>query len=41
MAAHPAPSVFHAQVGDGEADHEYWGPAEEMKMKRPVYTLRG
>ena len=25
MAAHPEPLVFHAQVGDGKKDHEYWG----------------
>lgn len=39
MAAHPSPTVFHVQVGDGKADHEYWGSPENMSMKRPVYTL--
>jgi len=27
------------QVGDGHADHSYWGPAEAMTMARPAYTL--
>ena len=39
MAAHPEPLVFHAQVGDGKKDHEYWGPPELMTMHRPVYSL--
>ena len=39
MAAHPEPYVFHAQVGDGDADHQYWGPPEYMTMKRPIYSL--
>ena len=39
MNAHPEPFVFHAQVGDGDLDHSYWGPPEFMSMKRPVYSL--
>lgn len=39
MAAHPSPNVFYAQVGDGDLDHSFWGPAEKMTMRRPVYKL--
>ena len=27
------------QVGDGEADHKWWGPAEVMTMARPSYKI--
>ncbi len=30
------------QIGDGAADHKWWGPAEviELEMKRPYYTCK-
>ncbi len=31
--------VFHAQVGDGNADHAFWGAPEDMLMERPVYSV--
>ncbi|QPH54235.1 glycoside hydrolase family 9 protein [Pontivivens ytuae] len=31
--------VFHAQVGDGDVDHAWWGPPEEMDMWRPTYSI--
>ncbi|MEO0931024.1 MAG: glycoside hydrolase family 9 protein, partial [Pseudomonadota bacterium] len=34
-----ADDMFHAQVGNAEADHSYWGPAEELDMERPVYSV--
>ena len=27
------------QVGDGHADHAYWGPAEQMDMDRPAFKI--
>ena len=33
-------TVFHDdQVGNGGADHAYWGRAEDMTMNRPAYKL--
>ncbi|WP_052249711.1 glycoside hydrolase family 9 protein [Tateyamaria sp. ANG-S1] len=31
--------VFHAQVGDGNDDHAFWGAPEDMLMDRPVYSV--
>ena len=28
-----------SQVGDGHADHAYWGRAEDMKMNRPAWKI--
>ncbi|MCX7868965.1 MAG: glycoside hydrolase family 9 protein, partial [Terrimicrobiaceae bacterium] len=39
LKAHPAPDIFHAQVGDSRIDHASWLPPEKMKGPRPVYTL--
>ncbi|KAF2073965.1 hypothetical protein CYY_004710 [Polysphondylium violaceum] len=39
MAAHTGPNEFAAQVGNGEADHAYWGPPEMMTMARPTYMI--
>jgi len=39
IKAHPAPNVFYAQVGDGHADHAYWGPPESMTMARPAWKV--
>ncbi|MDJ0732670.1 MAG: glycoside hydrolase family 9 protein [Nostocaceae cyanobacterium] len=30
---------FWGQVGDGNADHAYWGPPEEMTMDRPAFKI--
>ncbi len=39
IKCHPEPEVFYYQVGDGNADHSWWGPAEVMKMNRPSYKV--
>ncbi|MEO3755348.1 glycoside hydrolase family 9 protein [Streptomyces sp. B6B3] len=39
IRAHPEPDVLYAQVGDGDADHKWWGPAEVMPMERPAYRV--
>ena len=31
-------SRFYYQVGEGEADHTYWGPPEEQTNNRPAYA---
>ncbi len=30
---------FYGQVGNGSADHAWWGPAEVMQMERPAYYV--
>ena len=35
IKCHPEDYVFYYQVGDGNADHSWWGPAEVMTMNRP------
>jgi hypothetical protein len=30
---------FYGQVGDGSADHAFWGPPEVMTMARPSYKV--
>lgn len=30
---------FMRQIGDGEKDHEFWGPPESMDMKRPSLQI--
>jgi hypothetical protein len=37
MKAHPTDNVFYGRVGNGGADHSYWGPPETMTMARPAY----
>eukprot|EP01132_Coremiostelium_polycephalum_P002079 gene2079-2565_t len=39
IAAHISENEMVAQVGNGGADHAYWGPPETMKMDRPVYKI--
>ncbi|HOP75051.1 MAG TPA: glycoside hydrolase family 9 protein [Bacillota bacterium] len=39
MKCHTAPNEFYYQVGDGSADHAWWGPAEVMPMDRPSYKV--
>ncbi len=31
--------AFYGQVGNGDADHNYWGSPEEMTMARPAYKI--
>ena len=35
IKAHTATNELYVQVGDGAADHNWWGPAEVMQMSRP------
>jgi hypothetical protein len=39
IKAHPSANVFYAQVGNGSADHAFWGAPEVMTMGRPAYKL--
>ena len=39
IKAHPSANVFYAQVGNGSADHSFWGAPEVMTMGRPAYKL--
>ena len=39
MKAHTAPNELWGQVGNGTADHNWWGPAEVMQMQRPSYKI--
>jgi len=39
IKAHPQPQVLYGQVGNGGADHQWWGPAEVMPMARPAYKI--
>ena len=32
-------AAFYGQVGDGNADHAYWGRAESMTMSRPSFKI--
>jgi len=35
VKCHPEANVLYGQVGDGNKDHAWWGPAEVMQMERP------
>ncbi|MEM1971551.1 MAG: glycoside hydrolase family 9 protein, partial [Candidatus Anstonellales archaeon] len=37
VKCHPQKYVYYYQVGDPIEDHNFWGPAEVMQMKRPAY----
>ncbi|WP_255949529.1 glycoside hydrolase family 9 protein [Streptomyces odontomachi] len=39
LKAHPAPDVLYGQVGDGNSDHSFWGPAEVNPSPRPAYKI--
>lgn len=41
IKCHPEPNVYYYQVGDGNADHSWWGPVEcvEAQMSRPSYKV--
>ncbi len=34
-----ADDVFYGQVGNGQADHSFWGRPEDLKMARPTYQV--
>ncbi|KAK6177036.1 hypothetical protein SNE40_015224 [Patella caerulea] len=35
----PHTHTYYAQVGDGNADHSFWGRPEDMKMNRPAFKI--
>jgi len=39
LKAHTATNEFYGQVGEGDADHAYWGRPEDMTMPRPSYKI--
>jgi endoglucanase len=39
MKCHTKPDEFYYQVGNGNTDHGWWGPAEAMNMARPAYKV--
>lgn len=39
IKCHPSDNVYYYQVGDGNADHSWWGAAEVMQMNRPSYKV--
>ena len=39
IKCHPSADVYYYQVGNGSADHAWWGPAEVMQMSRPAYKV--
>jgi endoglucanase len=39
VRAHTAPNELYGQIGQGGADHAWWGPAEVMQMARPSYRI--
>jgi len=39
IKCHTSDNEYYYQVGDGGADHGWWGPCEAMSMKRPSYKV--
>ncbi|XP_045161147.2 endoglucanase A-like [Mercenaria mercenaria] len=39
MKCHVSPNEFYIQVGDGTADHNFWGRPENMTMSRPAFKI--
>jgi chitodextrinase len=39
IKAHPSADLLYGQVGTGQPDHNWWGPAEVMPMARPAYKI--
>src|SRR3954469_9283736 len=39
IKAHPSAHVFYAQVGTGQGDHTFWGPAEVAPTARPSFKI--
>lgn len=39
IKCHPEDRVYYYQVGDGNKDHGWWGPAEVLQMERPSFCV--
>ncbi|KAF0293757.1 Endoglucanase E-4 [Amphibalanus amphitrite] len=39
IKAHVGDTDFYGQCGNGDADHAFWGRAEDMNMDRPGYKI--
>lgn len=39
IKCHPEDEVYYYQVGDGNADHGWWGACEVMQMNRPAFKV--
>ncbi|WP_010250156.1 glycoside hydrolase family 9 protein [Acetivibrio cellulolyticus] len=39
MKCFPDKTTFYYQVGDGDVDHQYWGPPELQTYERPAYYV--
>ena len=39
IKCHPKEDIYYFQVGDGGADHSFWGAAEILQMNRPSYKV--
>ena len=39
IKCHTAEREFYGQVGDGYADHAFWGRPEDMTMYRPAFKI--
>ncbi|WP_440119700.1 glycoside hydrolase family 9 protein [Paenibacillus sp. QZ-Y1] len=39
VKAHTKPNELWGQVGAGNTDHAWWGPAEVMQMNRPAFKI--
>lgn len=39
IKCHPDENRYFVQVGNGDEDHRFWGPAEGMNMWRPAYAI--
>ena len=39
IKCHTGKEEYYYQVGDGNLDHAWWGPAETMMMERPSYKV--
>src|SRR5262245_5947665 len=38
LRSHPNPTTFYYQVGDGNADHGFWGSPENQTGSRPLFV---
>ena len=39
IKCHPEPDIYYYQVGNGNTDHMWWGPAEVIHMERPAFKV--
>ncbi|XP_046566271.1 endoglucanase 4-like [Haliotis rubra] len=39
LKCHTGKNELYVQVGNGDADHNYWGRPEDMTMARPAYKI--